>query len=96
MAAELLRPAALLFDLDGTLADSFAGIRHALNAALRESGLPEFDLAWVRTHVGRGAVGAGVSPTVSIVADRPRPGSSGRSSWRRPPTPGLPRRRGSE
>jgi len=55
VAAELLRPAALLFDLDGTLADSFAGIRHALNAALRESGLPEFDLAWVRTHVGRGA-----------------------------------------
>ncbi len=55
MASEALRPAALLFDLDGTLADSFAGIRHALNAALREAGLPEFDLAWVRTHVGRGA-----------------------------------------
>ncbi len=55
MAAEALRPAALAFDLDGTLADSFAGIRHALNAALRERGLPEFDLAWVRVHVGRGA-----------------------------------------
>ena len=50
-----MRPAALLFDLDGTLADSFGGIRHALNAALREEGLPEFDLDWVRAHVGRGA-----------------------------------------
>jgi phosphoglycolate phosphatase len=51
----LLKPNALLFDLDGTLADSFDGIRHALNAALRERGLPECDLAWVRAHVGRGA-----------------------------------------
>ncbi|HVN76173.1 MAG TPA: HAD-IA family hydrolase [Thermoanaerobaculaceae bacterium] len=55
MQGEPLRPAALLFDLDGTLADSFEGIRVALDAALREEGLPEFDLAWVRTHVGRGA-----------------------------------------
>ena len=50
-----LRPAALLFDLDGTLADSFGGIAHALNAALRDEGLPEHDLGWVRSHVGRGA-----------------------------------------
>ncbi len=49
-------PAALLFDLDGTLADSFAGIRLALNAALAVEGIPEHDLAWVRTHVGRGAL----------------------------------------
>ena len=34
-----MRPAALLFDLDGTLADSFGGIAHALNAALREAEL---------------------------------------------------------
>jgi phosphoglycolate phosphatase len=53
--AETLRPAALLFDLDGTVADSFGAIRDALNAALREHGLGERDLAWVRTHVGRGA-----------------------------------------
>ncbi len=51
----MLRPAALLFDLDGTLADSFAAIRDALNAGLREHGLGEYDLAWVKTHVGRGA-----------------------------------------
>jgi phosphoglycolate phosphatase len=46
----------LLFDLDGTLADSFAAIAHALNQALREAHLPEHDLDWVRHHVGRGAV----------------------------------------
>jgi HAD superfamily hydrolase (TIGR01509 family) len=51
----LVRPAALLFDLDGTVADSFAAITHALNAALREARLREHDLAWVRRHVGRGA-----------------------------------------
>ena len=55
MIAETLRPCALLFDLDGTLADSFAAIRDALNAGLREHGLGDYDLAWVRTHVGRGA-----------------------------------------
>lgn len=55
MTSEALRPAAVLFDLDGTLADSFAAIRDALNAALRERGLAERDLAWVRAHVGRGA-----------------------------------------
>jgi phosphoglycolate phosphatase len=54
-ARGVLRPAALLFDLDGTLADSFAAIRIALNDALAEHGLAPYDLAWVRTHVGRGA-----------------------------------------
>ena len=49
-------PAALLFDLDGTLADSFDGICEALNAALRERALPEHDVGWVKRHVGRGAV----------------------------------------
>lgn len=55
MISESLRPAAVLFDLDGTVADSFAAIRDALNAALREAELPQRDLAWVRAHVGRGA-----------------------------------------
>ncbi|HUK11984.1 MAG TPA: HAD hydrolase-like protein [Thermoanaerobaculaceae bacterium] len=55
MTAGRLAPAALLFDLDGTLADSFAGIRKALNRALAEAGLPAHDLDWVRRHVGRGA-----------------------------------------
>lgn len=56
MPARTLTPAAVLFDLDGTLADSFVGIQYALNAALREQGLPERELGWVKRHVGRGAV----------------------------------------
>ncbi len=48
-------PTALVFDLDGTLADSFAGIGLALNRALAEHGLAARDLAWTRAHVGRGA-----------------------------------------
>jgi phosphoglycolate phosphatase len=55
MSAETLRPAVVMFDLDGTLADSFAAIRTALNAALSELGLPQHDLPWVRSHVGRGS-----------------------------------------
>jgi phosphoglycolate phosphatase len=50
-----LRPAAVLFDLDGTLADSFAAIARALNLALADHALPGHDLAWVKRHVGRGA-----------------------------------------
>ncbi len=49
-----LRPAAVLFDLDGTLADSFEGIERALNRALSECLLPAHSLEWVRAHVGRG------------------------------------------
>jgi len=45
----------IVFDLDGTLVDSFAGIRTGLNLALSDLGLPHRDLAWVRRHVGRGA-----------------------------------------
>jgi len=58
-------PAALLFDLDGTLADSFAAIDEALERALAEAGLPARDLEWTRAHVGRGAaelVRAAVAP----------------------------------
>jgi phosphoglycolate phosphatase len=50
-----LQPAAVLFDLDGTLADSFAAIARALDAALREEGMPERGLEWARAHVGHGA-----------------------------------------
>ncbi len=51
-----LRPAAVLFDLDGTLADSFSAIHAALAGVLAEEGLPPRSLEWVRRHVGRGAV----------------------------------------
>jgi len=56
VTSNVVRPAALLFDLDGTLADSFAAIRDALNAALREHGLDERELAWVRVIAPDGTV----------------------------------------
>lgn len=49
-------PRAVLFDLDGTLADSFDAIARALNRALRQEGFAARSLDWVRRHVGRGAV----------------------------------------
>lgn len=52
---EKLRPAALIFDMDGTLADSFAAITASLNYALTTLGLPPKELAWVKYHVGHGA-----------------------------------------
>jgi len=45
----------IVFDLDGTLVDSFPGIRIGLNLALSDLGLPHRELAWVRRHVGHGA-----------------------------------------
>lgn len=50
------RPAAVLFDLDGTLADSFSAIHEALATVLADEGLPRRSPEWVRRHVGRGAV----------------------------------------
>lgn len=49
-----LFPRAVLFDLDGTLADSFEGIARAVNAALRDEGLATRPHDWVLSHVGRG------------------------------------------
>lgn len=48
-------PKAVLFDLDGTLADSFGAIADALNTALTAHGAPVRPLEWVKQHVGRGA-----------------------------------------
>lgn len=45
---------ALAFDLDGTLVDSAPDIGHALNHALRESGLQSFGLDRVRAWIGDG------------------------------------------
>jgi 2-phosphoglycolate phosphatase len=47
-------PKLIIFDLDGTLVDSFAGIHHALDLALNDLDGPTRDLEWVRRHVGRG------------------------------------------
>lgn len=63
-----LRPAALIFDMDGTLADSFEAIAASLNHALAQFGLPTKDLQWVKYHVGYGAaqlLRAALGPHVS-------------------------------
>ena len=46
---------ALIFDLDGTLVDSLAGIAGSLNRALAASGLPTHPLSAVRGFIGNGA-----------------------------------------
>jgi len=48
-------PAAVLFDLDGTLADSFAAIAAALDHVLVSHGFAARGEAWTRRHVGRGS-----------------------------------------
>ncbi len=48
----MTRPAAVLLDLDGTLADSRPGIVAALNGTLRAHGLPERDEAELVARIG--------------------------------------------
>lgn len=50
-----MRPAGLLFDLDGTLIDSAPDIAAATNAALTAAGMSEVNTAEVRNWIGRGA-----------------------------------------
>lgn len=51
----MLRPAALVFDLDGTLIDSRRDITTAINRMRSELGLPPLALEQVVTMVGEGA-----------------------------------------
>jgi phosphoglycolate phosphatase len=48
-------PEAVLFDLDGTLADTFVDLKRALDAALTARGLPAGEHAAVRQRVSEGA-----------------------------------------
>ena len=48
------RPAAILFDLDGTLVDTAGDIARALQCAFGERGLPLPEAQGVRTMIGRG------------------------------------------
>ena len=48
-------PKLVLFDLDGTLADTFKDLFWALNAALEEHGHVNVDAAAIRGHVSHGA-----------------------------------------
>jgi phosphoglycolate phosphatase len=70
-------PLAVVFDLDGTLADSFPAIARALDSALRDHGLRERGLAWAQLHVGRGsaalvrdAVGEGAGDEAASAVER--------------------------
>lgn len=58
---------AVLFDLDGTLADTAPDLGGALNAVLRRHNLPEKSIAKIRPYAGHGAagllkLGAGITP----------------------------------
>jgi phosphoglycolate phosphatase len=47
-------PQAVLFDFDGTLADTYAGITATVNHVRAAHGLPPLTVEEVRPHVGRG------------------------------------------
>jgi phosphoglycolate phosphatase len=49
-----LRYRAVLFDLDGTLVDSYAALAEAVNFARREHGLHELSAARIRDFIGEG------------------------------------------
>jgi 2-phosphoglycolate phosphatase len=49
-------PRAILFDFDGTLADSYAAIAASVNHVRAAHSLPPLAIAEVRKHVGRGPV----------------------------------------
>ena len=61
MTAEITRDPgsirAVLFDLDGTFADTAPDMARALNVLRFQRGLPELPLAIIRPHVSRGARG---------------------------------------
>lgn len=50
-------PAAVLFDLDGTLLDTAPDMIHALNVVCRERAVPEVPFERARPYVSNGAVG---------------------------------------
>jgi phosphoglycolate phosphatase len=52
--APLLRYRAVLFDLDGTLVDSYTALAEAVNYARRQHGLDELSAARIRDFVGDG------------------------------------------
>jgi hypothetical protein len=54
MIARDLDPTASLFDLGGRLADTFAGIQHALDPALARECLPTRHVAWVLQYPNAG------------------------------------------
>ena len=72
---------ALIFDLDGTLADSIGDIGEAMNAVLAELSLPPHSMEAYKAFVGEGA---------ENLARRSVKAAQGRD-WRDPSADGLPR-----
>ncbi|MDP2134771.1 MAG: HAD-IA family hydrolase [Sulfuritalea sp.] len=67
-------PEAVLFDLDGTLADTAPDLGAALNQLLREQGCEPLPMEKLRPHVSSGArgmigAGLGITPTDAAYAD---------------------------
>lgn len=67
-------PEAVLFDLDGTLADTAPDLGAALNQLLREQGRAPLPMEKLRPHVSSGArgmigAGLGITPTDAAYAD---------------------------
>lgn len=75
------RISALIFDLDGTLADSIGDIGEAMNAVLAELKLPPHSMEAYKAFVGEGA---------ENLARRSVKAAQGRD-WRDPSADGLPR-----
>ena len=67
----MIKLRAVIFDLDGTLADSAPDIAAALNATLEASGLAKLDLATIKTMVGGGA-GLLVARALSVNEEAPK------------------------
>lgn len=70
-AAWRLPVSAVLFDLDGTLADSAGDLAGALNSVRAEAGLPPVPVAEVREHASSGARGM-LHAGMNITPDDPR------------------------
>jgi phosphoglycolate phosphatase len=66
--------AAVVFDLDGTLIDSYPAILASVNFVRHEHGLPPLDIVEVKQHVGRGMdyLLAHTLPDYSPSIDAPR------------------------
>ena len=58
----------VVFDLDGTLADTAEDVAAALNSVLRRWGMPELHLDEVRRHIGLG--GKALVCTAATTASR--------------------------
>ena len=70
-------PEAVLFDLDGTLADTAPDLGAALNQLLQEQGLAPLPMEMLRPHVSSGArgmigAGLGITPADAAYADLQR------------------------